>query len=54
MTEVTFTPEKIKALQRAYDQAVKDGKDQFQFEGNDYLVSYAKYLLEYLKMERRR
>ena len=35
-------------LRRKYNQAVKAGKDQFEFEGRTMLVAYAKYVLEYL------
>lgn len=47
--EVSFTLEKYKALQVAYDRAVLARVHVFKFEGRDYLVDYAKYLLEYLK-----
>lgn len=35
-------------LRKAYDAAVAAKQEQFNFEGNDLLVAYAKYLLEYL------
>lgn len=46
---IEFTLEKIKAFRKLYDEAVKDGKEMFIFEGHDVLVSYAKYVLEYLE-----
>jgi hypothetical protein len=49
MPEVDFTPEKVKKLRRYYDRAVRAGDDEFVFEGNQLLVGYAKYLLEYLE-----
>jgi hypothetical protein len=49
MSPVTFTPEKAAKLRRAYDRALRKGEDQFVFEGNVLLVSYAYYLLEYLE-----
>jgi hypothetical protein len=45
---IQFTQEKFTALKRVYTKAVKEGKDSFTFEGGEYLVSYAKYLIEYL------
>jgi hypothetical protein len=48
MAEVTFTPAKAARLRKRYERAVRDGEDQFTFEGNDILVSYAKHVLEYL------
>lgn len=45
---MTFTKEKLKKLQKAYDKAVKKGDKIFIFEGTALLVNYAKYLLQYL------
>ena len=39
--------ENIKKFKREYNKAVKQNKEQFQFEGFPVLVSYAKYLIEY-------
>jgi hypothetical protein len=46
-----FDEPKAKRLKKAYDEAVAAGKDQFVFEGADFLTSYCKYLLEYLRNE---
>lgn len=35
-------------FRKAYNQAVKDGKGAFSFDGNDFHTGYAKYLLEHL------
>lgn len=43
-----FTIEKREQLRKAYEEAVAMGVEAFGFEGNEYLVSYARYLLEYL------
>lgn len=48
MKLVEFTPEKRDRLKHAYERAVKRGDDKFTFDGDVYLVSYAKYVLEYL------
>ena len=45
---VIFTPEKANALRKAMEQAKKNRQDTFEFEGHEYLVSYAKHLLEFL------
>jgi len=45
---VTFTRKEYLGLQRAYLKAIKEDVKSFVFEGNEYHVSYAKYLLEYL------
>jgi hypothetical protein len=41
----------INKLQKKYDNAVKNKIDIFMYDGAEILTSYAKYLLEYLKME---
>lgn len=41
----------INKLQKKYDKAVKDNLYSFTYDGAEILTSYAKYLLEYLKME---
>ncbi|MDP2371906.1 hypothetical protein [Rhodoferax sp.] len=45
---ISFTLGKARALRRAYTHAVETKQEQFTFEGNEYVTSYAKYLLEYL------
>jgi hypothetical protein len=54
MSEIKFTEEKYKELKQLYKIACDTGKDIFQFEGNELLTAYAKYLIEYLsdKFER--
>lgn len=46
---VDFTHNKVVALRKVYEEASRKGADSFKFEGNDYLVSYTRYLLEYLE-----
>ena len=41
----------INKLQKKYDKAVRDNLYSFTYDGAEILTSYAKYLLEYLKME---
>jgi hypothetical protein len=47
--EVVFTPEKLKRFKEAYQIAADKCVDIFVFDGNEYLTSYAKYLVEYLE-----
>ena len=47
--KTTFDKSKYQELQDAYDKAKQQNKEQFNFYGEVLLVSYAKYLLEYLK-----
>lgn len=43
-----FDSAKKADLQYAYDEAVKDGVEQFMFDGKELLTSYARYLLMHL------
>jgi hypothetical protein len=45
---VSVTNKEFEKLKLLYSQAVKEKKDQFEFKGSPILVSYAKYLIEYL------
>jgi hypothetical protein len=49
MKTIEFTPDKLKALKKAYNKARTLGREQFDFEGHPLLVPYAKYLIEYLE-----
>jgi hypothetical protein len=46
--EMEFDKQSLAKLKKAYNKAVKENKDTFVFEGQELLVSYAKYLIEYL------
>lgn len=35
----------------AYEKAGKEKLDQFVFDGNTYVVGYAKYLIQYLESQ---
>lgn len=48
---IKFNAEKAEAFREAYRQAVKNNQTQFQFEGHDLLVEYAKYVVEYLDLK---
>lgn len=47
-TTVSWDREKFNQFKTAWDAADKDEKESFTFQGNEYLVSYGRYLLEYL------
>lgn len=48
---IEFTAEKLERLREAFEKAIKEEKDIFEFEGNQIYVSYAKYLIQYLKQK---
>lgn len=48
-TMVAFDTDKYHRLKKAYNQAVADKKSSFLFQENEFVTSYAKYVLEYLK-----
>lgn len=43
------TKENYLDFKMCYDNAVKESKEQFQFNGIDVLTSYAKYVIEYIE-----
>lgn len=45
---VSFDREKLERLKVSYGEAVRLNADSFRFDGNEYIVGYAKYLIEYL------
>ena len=45
---INFTPEKRDQFRAAYNEAVKNDEEVFEFEGNEVLTAYAKYLLIHL------
>ncbi len=46
---VNFTPEKLRRLKVAREEAVQAKKDSFVLDGDEYDVGYAKYLIEFLE-----
>ena len=46
---VTYTAETVSRLRARYDLAVDNNEEQFEFEGDEYLTAYVKYLLQYLE-----
>jgi hypothetical protein len=49
----TITTENIARFKRAYNKALKTGKESFMFEGNEVLVSFAKYVIEYAERNKK-
>lgn len=47
---IEFTPRKLKSFKKVLATAQAEAQDSFMFEGNQFLVSYAKYLVEYLNV----
>lgn len=46
---INFTLEKLSNFKKYYNAAIKEHKESFIFEEHEFLVSYAKYLIEYLE-----
>jgi hypothetical protein len=49
MKMINFDRQKLKELKNLYNKAVKDNKESFIYNGDEYLTSYAKYVIEYLE-----
>lgn len=54
MKMINFDRNKLKDLKRHYNKAVKANKESFIFNGDEYLTSYAKYVIEYLESKFKR
>jgi hypothetical protein len=48
MTATFVSKHDLPKLKRLYNKAIKDGKSQFKYGNTILLVTYAKYLIEYL------
>lgn len=48
MKKIEFDQDKFTKFKEDYNKAVEEGVNSFFFDGHEFLVSYAKYLLEYL------
>tara|TARA_B100000700_G_C14202688_1_gene471052 strand:- start:38 stop:253 length:216 start_codon:yes stop_codon:yes gene_type:complete len=46
---LTFTKDRLARLKDAYASAIASGEQSFQFDGYDFLVGYAKHLIEDLE-----
>lgn len=49
MNKINFDKEKYYSLKLSYEKAVSEDREQFVWENNLFLVSYAKYLLQHLE-----
>ena len=45
---INFDKPTAEALRKAYEQALADNKEVFEFRGKSVLTTYAKYVCEYL------
>lgn len=48
-TKLRISREDIKELKKKYNEAVKNEETVFEFQGQQLLTTYAKYLIEYLE-----
>ena len=46
---ISWTPEALVRFKNRYEQTVTLKNEQFAFNGDVYVVGYAKYLIEYLE-----
>ncbi len=45
---ISFTPEMLRRLKAEHQRAKDAGETSFVFDGNDFLVSYAGYVIQFL------
>ena len=51
---MVLMPVDMEELKKSYKVALEAGKDEFQFNGTPMATGYVKYLLEYIKNQRRK
>lgn len=39
----------LRRFKKAYEEAAQAGNDTFLFDGNEFVLTYARYLIEYLE-----
>jgi hypothetical protein len=49
MKQIQWTEKQFKLFKKEYKSAIEKDNNSFFFEGNEFLVVYAKYLIEYLE-----
>lgn len=49
MDLTSITLENFPEFKKAYTEAIDEGKDKFDFKGDEVLVGYAKYVIEYVE-----
>ena len=42
----------LKIFKELYDKAIEDKQDVFEYDGHQILVGYAKYLLEFMELQK--
>lgn len=47
---VSFSPQEAAAFKKRFEEAQANGEEQFTWEGRPVFTSYAKYMVEYMKM----
>lgn len=48
---IELTPDKLKKLEKAYQDADSKGISILEFEGHEILTDYAKYMVKYAKLQ---
>lgn len=48
MKSIEFNKDKFERLKKEHSKAVEEGRESFFLDGDEFLVDYAKYLIEYL------
>ena len=49
MEIVTYNQKDLEKIKILYNEALEKKAESFEYNGNKYLVGYAKYLIEYLE-----
>lgn len=50
MKNISFNRESARGFITTYNKAKKDSKESFIYDGNEFVIGYAYYLIQYLVM----
>lgn len=49
---IEFSPKRAQRFADEHNKAIKEKKEIFMFDGNEFVTAYAHYVLEYLAMNK--
>lgn len=49
MPQISFDYTRFKRLEKRYKRAIDQNQDVFMFDGHEFYIQYAKYVLDYLR-----
>jgi hypothetical protein len=48
---ISFSEKKLEEFKKVFKKAEKNSEEFFTFEGDEYLITYSKYMIEHLELK---